>query len=81
MKQILFIALLAAGLGGCYSNSDTRKAVEAMGFTDVETHGHSFTGCGEDDTFATKFDAVSPTGEHVSGVVCSGWLKGATVRF
>jgi hypothetical protein len=81
MKQILFGVLLVAGLVGCYSGNDARKAVEAQGFTNVETHGHAFTGCGDDDTFATKFDAISPTGKPVSGVVCSGWLKGATVRF
>jgi hypothetical protein len=81
MKQVLFVAIAVAGLVGCYSNSDARKALEAQGFTQIETHGHSFTGCGDDDTFATKFDAVSPSGQAVSGVVCSGVFKRATVRF
>jgi hypothetical protein len=37
--------------------------------------------CSEDDTFRTPFTAESSTGRQVTGVVCSGILKGATVRF
>ena len=38
-------------------------------------------GCSEDDTFSTKFSATNAKGERVGGAVCSGWLKGSTIRF
>ena len=38
-------------------------------------------GCGEGDTHATPFVAKNQAGQTVNGVVCSGWNKGATVRF
>ncbi|NID15423.1 hypothetical protein HBF32_08100 [Luteibacter yeojuensis] len=78
---MLAVFLVLAALSACSSSSDARKALEAQGFTDIQTHGHAFFGCSDSDDFATKFEATSPTGQHVTGVVCSGWLKGATVRF
>ena len=37
-------------------------------------------GCAKDDEFRTGFAATAPNGERVTGVVCSGWMKGATLR-
>lgn len=83
MKRIktLATALVATFiLSACTDSDGARQTLEAHGFTKVTTHGYSFFGCGQDDTFATAFTAESPTGGHVSGVVCSGILKGSTVR-
>ena len=51
-----------------------------MGYKNVSTGGYSFFSCGNGDTFATKFNAIDQTGKAVSGTVCSGLLKGNTVR-
>lgn len=65
----------------CLSDPDTAEStLHSAGYTDVQTDGWGF-GCGKDDTFATAFTATNPAGERVSGVVCSGWLKGGTIRF
>lgn len=84
IKQILFagcLAAIACSLAACDDPKTARHALEAMGFTHIETHGYAMFGCSKSDDFATKFVAVNPQGRTVTGVVCSGWLKGATVRF
>lgn len=78
MKKLILIFLL---LSGCSSSTDAIKALKANGFTDIQTQGYSFFGCGEGDTFSTKFTAKNQQGQKVTGVVCSDWLKGSTIRF
>lgn len=71
-----------AGLMGCLTDDDrTRSTLQASGFSNVQPQGYSFFGCGDDDTFSTKFTATNPAGQQVSGVVCCGIGKGCTVRF
>jgi len=80
MKRMMGVALVAGALAGCSDAKTAIRALEGAGYTEVETTGWSFFGCGENDTFKTSFKAKGPTGKPVAGVVCSGWLKGATIR-
>lgn len=77
MKKLLFLLLLT----GCTDNSGARKAIEDAGLTLVEVGGYGWLQCSEDDVFHTKFTAKNANGKTVTGVVCSGWFKGKTVRF
>lgn len=82
MKYTLLGSLFAVMLlSGCTAPQDARDALEAQGFTEVSTGGYAFFGCGNDDAFHTEFTAKNAAGKRVSGVVCSGWFKGATIRF
>ncbi len=58
-----------------------RKALRDAGLKPVKVGGYSFFACGKDDTFSTQFTATNAQGQTVTGTVCSGWLKGKTVRF
>ena len=78
--RMIMIFVLSIGLLGCSSHNDAVRALKGAGYTDIQTDGYRFFGCGEDDTFKTGFIATGPTGQRVTGVVCSGWLKGATIR-
>lgn len=80
-KMILAVAMLAL-LPGCAPMSDAtaNRALTAAGYTHIELHGMAFFGCGEKDFLRKSFTAVSANGTQVSGVVCGGFLKGATVR-
>ena len=80
MKTILLVMVLAT-LVACTSSTETVRAVESLGLTEVKPTGYRFWGCGEDDSFHTGFEATNPQGKVVTGTVCSGWFKGATVRF
>lgn len=82
MNARLLIALLVGlVLVGCTSAKDATKALTSAGFKDIEITGYDYLACSDDDTFRTGFKAVGPTGKHVEGAVCSGWFKGATIRF
>jgi hypothetical protein len=80
MKRLLLITLVAVLLTACSDAQGARKALEVQGFKDIQITGYRFFGCGQDDTFKTGFRAVGQNGAIVTGAVCQGWLKGATVR-
>lgn len=81
MKNIFLALLLSLLLGACTSDNDAHRALEGAGFTEIETQGYSIWGCSDKETFRTKFKARNPQGTVVTGVVCSDWLKAATIRF
>ena len=56
------------------------RTLLAQGYTEVRTTGYAYFDCGKGDLFATAFEATSPSGQRVKGAVCSGLLKGNTVR-
>jgi len=69
-------------LAGCTDEDGATKALRSAGLRPVHVGGYSFFGCdSKSDTFATEFTAINVNGETVSGVVCSGFLKGKTIRY
>jgi hypothetical protein len=84
MKAVLAAALLSLILASCTDEEATVETLEAAGFTDIQTKGYSWTGCSEEDGYATKFVAKNPLGNTVKGVVCCGGFaswKGCTIRW
>lgn len=77
-KTILLAALLM--VAGCSAPDTATKALVGAGYKDVEITGWKMFGCSDSDNYTTGFNATGPSGVRVSGVVCSGWLKGATIR-
>lgn len=80
MRRLLIIAPLLL-LGACTDPVAARRALDSAGFTDIQIGGYAIQMCGRDDTYATRFTARNIHGKVVTGAVCSGWAKGATVRF
>ena len=79
MRQLMI--LCAVALAGCTSQEDATRALRGAGYTNITLHGYAWFACDQErDTFATKFVATGPSGQRVSGAVCSGWLKGSTIR-
>lgn len=77
--------MVAAGavlaLSACtVSPTDGSRALDAAGLHDGQIGGYAFFGCDQNDTFQSTFTATTASGHRVRGVVCSGWLKGVTVR-
>jgi hypothetical protein len=81
MKRIALILASVAMLAACTDETAARKALAGSGFTDVKITGYAYFGCDKHDTFHTGFEARGPSGQFAEGVVCSGWMKGATIRF
>lgn len=78
--------LLAIGamlmLGACSDGPGAQRALDDAGFTEIRTTGWTwFGGCGKGDFYVTRFTARNIHGKPISGVVCSGWFKGSTIRF
>jgi hypothetical protein len=81
MKSI-FIALIAtAFLCSACTNPDTAiRILTDDGYSEIQITGYVPFGCSEDDVYATGFTATNSNGKIVRGVVCSGLLKGSTIR-
>ena len=75
------MALTICAASGCVDQPVAERALKGNSLKSVQITGYRFFGCGKDDQFHTGFTALTQDGTPTSGVVCSGWLKGATVRF
>lgn len=85
VKRIFLIGAALVFFTGCTATGlspedEAKQVVEMQGFTDVKITGYDFFACAKSDTFRTGFEATSPTGKRIKGVVCSEALKGATMR-
>lgn len=72
--------LVGLSTAACTDDRGARLALEASGFSDIRFHGYAWLDCDKNDTFRTSFTATGPTGKRVAGAVCSGWMKGLTIR-
>lgn len=80
----LFIILGGVLITGCTSPKDFVKGkqqLESQGYTKVVNTGYSSWCCDEKDTYSTGFKALDSKGNVVEGCICSGVLKGITIRF
>ena len=80
MKKFLACAAIII-LTGCTDPSGASKVLRNNGYTNIHIGGYSWFTCGRDDAYSTEFEAVSPSGNKVNGAVCSGLMKGSTIRF
>ena len=84
MRNTIYTMLSALILIGCSSNNDFekgRKQLIQQEYTNIKNTGHSWFCCDDKDSFSTGFTAVDKKGETVEGCICSGVLKGVTIRF
>lgn len=83
MKNIILFLLVWISLVHLIGLSDPKGAAKVLkdqGYTEVEIEGYTFFGCGEGDVFRTSFSGKTIAGISVSGTVCKGFFKGATIR-
>ncbi len=76
--QLLLVSLI---LTSCTDPDGAIQALKGNNLEPIQVGGYSFFGCGDDYIFATKFQAKNQKGDVVSGVVCSGFLKGNSLKF
>jgi len=80
MKKLLVLALLCA-FCACTNPDGARRILTQQGYTDITLTGYDAWSCGQDDWYSTGFVATNVNGVRVTGVVCQGMFKGATIRF
>jgi hypothetical protein len=83
MRALFYLQVAVAMflLVGCSNQDAARSILQAQGYTSVVITGYAPFKCSDNDSFSTGFTAASPAGIPVTGTVCSGWLKGSTIRF
>ncbi len=79
-EKILLLASILL-LSACTDPPRAIEAIENTGLKPISVGGYSFFGCSKDDYWRTNFTAKRPDGKIISGQVCEGIFKGATVRF
>ena len=72
------VACLA--LSACTDPDRAMTVTHSLGYKDVHITGYQFWSCGDDYAYHTGFEATGLDGSHVTGVVCSGVFKGASVK-
>lgn len=77
---LMALGAMMVTIGACSDAPTAERVLRQNGYTEIKTTGHSWFGCSKDDSFATSFEAKGPTGVRATGAVCSGWLKGGSVR-
>lgn len=81
VRRILLYAALGLIPAACTNPDGAREVLLDAGYTQVQTDGYDAWACSDDDTYATRFRAIGPTGRPTQGVVCEGlFLKDATIR-
>jgi hypothetical protein len=87
MKKLItyaFIASVSLVNFSCTSKNDFYKGknqLENQGYTDIVDTGYNAFCCSDRDNFSTGFKAKDKKGNVVEGCICSGLLKGITIRF
>lgn len=76
----LVVTSLSISLVACTDNPKTIKVLSDQGYTNITITGYKAFSCNSDDTIRTGFTATSIAGKSVSGTVCTGFLKGSTIR-
>lgn len=95
MKQFaagVLIMGLTLALCGCTDNTSAQRVLSDQGYTDITFTGYRAFLCGDDYTFHTGFAAntnivildkdgkPSVIKHPVTGAVCSGWMKGNSLK-
>jgi hypothetical protein len=77
MKKLLIPLLLI--MASCTDKVGAKKALERNNYKVLEIGGHDYF-TESKDIYQTKFKAVAPNGDTVTGTVSKGLLKGSTIR-
>jgi len=64
----------------CTDEKGARKTLERHGFKPLEVGGYGWFDGSKSDVYRTRFKAIAPNGEIVTGCVTSGWFEGHTIR-
>lgn len=88
LKNIVLLFVVLLGLlvivnivpMACTQEDDTIRILKQNGYSNIVITGWRPFMASKGESFSTGFEAVSPNGSKVSGVVTSGWFKGKTIR-
>ena len=77
---VMIIGLILSVSVSCTDMEGARKTLERNNYKVIEVGGHDWFNGGEQDVYATRFKAIAPNGDTVTGCVTRGLFKGNTIR-
>jgi hypothetical protein len=87
MKKVILFSIIAVivvvyALSPLYrvDVSGATKTLKSAGYLPLEVGGYGWLSGSKSDFYSTKFKAISPAKDTVSGVVTKGFFKGCTIR-
>jgi hypothetical protein len=81
LKFIVLMLVITFCIQGCTDVDGATKTLERSGYKPIEVGGYAFFSGSKEDFYITKFKAVAPNGDTVTGCVTKGfWFKGNTIR-
>jgi hypothetical protein len=75
------LAIFIMLLSGCTAPDRAVQTLTDAGYSNIKIGEYAWFSCSEDDVYRTRFEATGVTGRTVTGAVCNGFFKGATIRF
>jgi hypothetical protein len=81
IRNKLALLMIILCLTSCTNAPKATEVLTNQGYKDVKITGWNYMSCSKDDFFSTGFSAMAPGGKYVTGTVCTGLLKGSTIRF
>ncbi len=76
----IVIGVFVIGPSSCTDEQGATRVLQQNGYKDVHITGFRPFMKSESDFYSTGFDAISPSGDRVTGAVTGGLLKGKTIR-
>lgn len=81
MSVLVIGIILFLSLSPSFTNvEDTTRVLKEAGYKPIKVGGYGWFAGDKNDWSCTKFEAISPNGAHVHGVVSGGWFKAYTIR-
>jgi len=79
MKKFTIMAMSALCLS-CTDEEGSKKVLLRNGFIPVDIGGYGWFAGSKEDVCVTKFKAIAPNKDTVTGCVTKGLFKGSTIR-
>lgn len=83
VTSIIWVVAISFSIS-CTNSNDFekgKKQLENQGYTNVKPTGYAWFCCDEKDQYSNGFTAIDKNGNKVNGCICSGFIKGITIRF
>lgn len=76
----IFIVAMLLALPHCTDVDGATHTLKVNNYKPIHVGGYAWFNGDKGDVYRTKFTAIAPNGDTVTGVVTSGFFKGHTLR-
>ena len=77
---VILVTIFLINFSRCTDEHGARKTLERNNYHPINVGGYGWFSGSKEDVYITRFKAVAPNGDTVTGCVTKGLLKGNTIR-